>query len=237
LRWRGVSLVMEVRMTQRTYACLVAAAIASGMATAADGNRLQAFADSWRATMTINNPIADTSQTASGVLSDALGSTYVDYQLPSGDFCFSGEAYSHGLAFMSLNRRLANGLLCHGQLDDDNQIASSRSYQLQISSSQACNELGFAAQSSCLVTPDADGVTLVRAETLFKSKAKATKVVFLFTTNFKNYRVETNVDAPITGGPDTKTATNYGLMSLRLVGRTQAIASFPLPFQLVFVRQ
>ena len=101
------------------------------------------------------------------VFVDGHRATYTDYQWTGGgDFCVDGVAYSQGLGFMSLNRRVGEmGPLC--EVDYPGEV---RSYTLQIESTAACAELQVPLDSStnyCMVTPE-PGVRLVRAETLFK---------------------------------------------------------------------
>ena len=163
-------------------------------------------------------------------------SVYTDHRLAGGDPCVAGDANSTGLAFVTLNRRLADDSRCSDTF-------ASRQYELTIHDPEACHALGFSFELTCTFATDITSPPIVRGETAFKNKATRTHVTFYFSINDNIYRITTNAEAPMVSMTNSRTVQNTGSVTLakyELVSNAGYVvvpgASFSLPFEITFER-
>jgi hypothetical protein len=161
-------------------------------------------------------------------------SIYTDYRLSGSDPCVEGNLYPLGTVIVLLNRKFSDLLFCN-----DHGTYTAREYKLVINSASACTVLGYS--SPCEVVPPAINSTpQARAEAAFKNKATRTPVKFLFTMGTGiAYTITTDVDAPVIGPQNIRTVSYAGTATMAQWQGTSGyvdIASFSLPFQIVFER-
>jgi hypothetical protein len=163
-------------------------------------------------------------------------SVYTDYRIAGESSCVAGDANSTGLAFVTLNRRLADDSRCSDTF-------ASRQYELTIEDTEACHALGFSFQPTCSFATEIVSPPIVRGETAFKSKATKTHVTFYFSINDNIYRITTNAEVPMVSLTNSRTVQNTGSVTLakhELVPNAGYVvvpgASFSLPFQIQFER-
>ncbi len=205
--------------------------------------------------------LAITPQPGDRVFGDGVFPTYTDYQLYGTSqpktYCVLGSVDTSGMAFFGLDRGqgFATDQWCNLQLDnppppDD---WAPRRFTLLIGDATACNVLGLPFDLvhlwCTLVSPvppiDATLQPHVRADTVFKTKATKTPVIFDFTPATPSggiaYRVVTEQDAPIVASEstaDSKKVRYLGKAHLKYTGVNGATigGSFDLPFTMTFKR-
>ncbi len=176
------------------------------------------------------------------IVDGQLKETYTDWKVsPGGDVCVNGVAAADGSVFMRLNRRQEwpDGridLWCHERPEGTEPKYQDRSYSLFVQVAVACQQLGY-PETPCTVVPDKVNQPHVRADTVFKSKAKTSFVSWQLDRNGRHFQVTTTQPVLIQSvSSNVKSLTWNGDAALTETGGTGPLATFPLPFKVVFVR-
>jgi len=201
----------------------------------------------WVGRLVIGDPADGTPQ---DILHDCAGvegeseCPYTDYRWPpleddGPDPCVLGDIYSTGLAFFALDRKFDNGLRCTEQPDAEDQGYRLRRFTIRVADEFVCSYFGFSSAPCNLVT---DRNPIIRAESLFKSRATKTKVGFIWGGtaaggDTHTYRINTLQDASITGFTNAKFVTYNGPVTIFNLAGTMPEQTFQLAFTFQVVRR
>jgi hypothetical protein len=168
------------------------------------------------------------------VKDDGLG-VYTDHDLARGDACVSATVNSNGFTQIEQNYLIStthrNNVWCNQSL------ATPRYWNMRISDSTACGDLGFVGSSAspCTVGPDVNTTDYERILPGNAFSSSSSPVEFQFTLNGTGYSVRSDGNATITQGSNSCTLTYSGTnATAKLYQSGTAISgSFSFEFQLV----